>query len=101
MGSDYAPCRLSASAARPDRGPLMRIAFAFFGAALMVTGVAARIVAGRHHPQAVSGRFLLDSRPAGWPATTYEVVRVASFALLIFGAVIVALALIRELRRTS
>jgi len=28
-------------------------------------------------------------------------VRVASFALLIFGAVIVALALIRELRRTS
>jgi hypothetical protein len=78
----------------------MRIASAFFGAALMVAGVAARIIAGRHRPHATS-RFLLDSPPAGWPATTYDVVRVASFALLIFGAVIVALALIRELRRTS
>jgi hypothetical protein len=79
----------------------MRIAFAFFGAALMVAGVATRIVAGRHRPQAAAGRFLLDSRPVGWPATTYDAVRVASFALLIFGAVILALALAREFRRAS
>lgn len=77
----------------------MRIAFAFFGALLMVAGIAARIVAERHHPQLVSGGYLLNSRELGWPATTYDVVRVASFALLIFGAVIVALALVREFRR--
>jgi hypothetical protein len=79
----------------------MRIAFAFFGAAVMVAGVAARVVAGRHHPHAASVRFLLGSQKTGWPATTYDLVRVASFALLIFGAVIVALALVREFRRAS
>lgn len=70
----------------------------------MVGGIATLIVAGRHHPVAANSGFgsgyLLPIRSAsGWSATTYDLVRIGGWALLIFGAVVVAFALVRETRR--
>jgi hypothetical protein len=75
----------------------MRIALAFLGAALMVAGMAARIVASRHAPGITNYGLV----PYGWPATTYDLVRIGGWALLIFGAVTVAFALIREFRKPT
>jgi hypothetical protein len=36
----------------------------------------------------------------GFSTTTYDLVRISSWALIVFGAVIVAFALVRELRQT-
>ena len=78
----------------------MRITIAFFGAAMLVAGVAAWVIDDRHRPHVPDAGYLLSKR-TGWSATTFDLVRVASFALLIFGAVIVALTLIREYRRPA
>lgn len=71
---------------------------ALFGALLAAAGVAAQIVAGQHHPSYVTRTFLLTPEPVGWSHITYDLVRIGGWALLIFGAVIVALALVREFR---
>jgi hypothetical protein len=88
--------------------PLIRIALALFGALMMVAGIAARIVAAGHAP----GRTTLANstgycvgacatRATGWPQTTYDLVRISGWALIIFGALVVAVALIREFRTAS
>lgn len=78
----------------------MRIGFALLGGLLMVGGFAARIVASRHVPGFAPGTYILPAQPprTGWPTATYDLVRIGGWALLIFGAVIIALALVREFR---
>jgi cell division protein FtsX len=76
-------------------------AAALLGALLAAAGAAALIVAGRHHPVPASGSVLSRHGPSDWTPTTYDLVRVIGWALIIFGAVIVALALVRELRRAA
>jgi hypothetical protein len=80
------------------------VRYAVLGALLMVRGIAALIEAARHHPVAGNSGFgsgyLLPVHPAsGWNTTTYDLVRIGGWALLIFGVVIVALALAREVKR--
>ena len=65
------------------------------GALLIVGGIAALIEASRHRPIPTG----FGDTTSGWPATTYDLVRIGGWALLIFGAVIVAFALVRETRR--
>jgi hypothetical protein len=87
----------------------MRIALAFFGALLMVGGIAAQIEAGQHHPGYSSGAVIPGTGVqtgfgvgvTGWSPNTYSLVRIGGWALLIFGALIVAFALIREFRKTA
>jgi hypothetical protein len=76
----------------------MRLAGALLGALLIVAGIAAQIVAARHRPEYVTGGFSFG-RWTGWSSTAYDLVRIGGWALLVFGAVIVAFALIREFRR--
>ena len=75
--------------------------YALLGALLMVCGIAARIEAARHlcayGPKA---GVLTGACVVGWSPTTYDLVRIGGWALLIFGAVIVVFALVRELKRT-
>ena len=77
----------------------MRIAFAFFGALLVVGGIAALIEANQHHP--VTASVYSFTRSFGWSENAYSLVRIGGWALLIFGALIVAIALIREFRTAS
>jgi hypothetical protein len=86
----------------------MRIAFAFFGAVLVVGGIAAKIEAARHAPDYVvngpAGSYCsvpCHYHNVGWSQTLYDLVRIGGWALLIFGALIVAVALIREFRTAS
>ncbi len=72
--------------------------YSLLGALLIVGGIAALIEAGRHRPQTIDAGYLL-SHTTGWSPTGYDVVRIGGWALLIFGAVIVAFTLVRELRR--
>jgi hypothetical protein len=84
------------------------VRYALLGALFMVGGIAAQIVASRHMP---TTRFVGPTAAAGGRAcfnpcsqitvgqTTYDLVRIGGWALLIFGAVIVAFALVREVRR--
>lgn len=67
----------------------------------MVGGIAAQIVAQSHRPQysTVAGFGGSLGTWTGWSSTAYDLVRIGGWALLIFGAVTVALALIREIRR--
>lgn len=80
--------------------------YALLGALLMVGGIAARIEAARHQPGTTGGGTAANpfsggpSISYGWPATTYDLVRIGGWALLIFGAVIVLFTLVRELKRT-
>jgi hypothetical protein len=76
---------------------------ALLGALLAVAGIAALIVASRHH--AVFGHpggYSIVGEPpvrlSGWTTTTYDVVRIGGWALIVFGAVILLFAVIRELR---
>lgn len=86
----------------------MRIVAASFAALLMVAGLPARIVAGSHLPGYLTadgttnpfGSSTISVR-TGWPTTTYDLVRIGGWALLIFGGVIVAFALIREFRKAA
>jgi hypothetical protein len=87
----------------------MRIAVSFFGALLVVGGIAALIVAPRHAPNYVQthpGRFCVEpcSLPThniGWSQTLYDLARIGGWALVVFGALIIAVALIREFRTTT
>ncbi len=76
--------------------------YALLGALLIVGGIAAQIEASSHHPAASSpAGYVLPVFTTGWPPTTYDLVRIGGWALLVFGAVIVVFALVRELRRPS
>lgn len=55
----------------------MRVLPALFGGLLIALGVAARIVAARHHPF-YAGDFGTPERRVGWTFTTFDVVRGAS-----------------------
>jgi len=77
--------------------------YALLGALLVVGGIAALIEASTHRPQYSagvpgSGGFGAGFR-TGWPTTTYDLVRIGGWALLVFGVVIVAFSLVREVRR--
>jgi len=87
------------------------VRYALLGALLAAGGVAALIVAGQHHPGVTSGGVVIPGTNQGtgfgppvrygWPTTTYDLVRIGGWALLIFGAVIVLFALVRETRRPA
>jgi hypothetical protein len=88
-----------------------------FGALLVAAGIAALIVASRHHPGFTRVESPNDPRACvegdtaclakmggvlvgtGFSHTVYDVVRAGGWILIVFGAVIVAFALVRELRR--
>jgi hypothetical protein len=84
---------------------LLVVRYALLGALLAVGGIAAQIVAHRHRPGLTSGAapsgytFGFERVSVGWSSTAYDLVRVGGWALLIFGAITVAFALIREIRR--
>ncbi len=78
--------------------------YALIGALLVAGGIAAQIVAARHHPVAANSGFgsgyLLPIRAAsGWPTTTYDLARIGGWALVVFGVVIVVFSLVRETAR--
>jgi hypothetical protein len=69
---------------------------------MIVGGIAARIEAARHHPVPGCSDCSGPAQPAtGWSATAYDIVRIGGWALLVFGAVIVVFALVREFRRSA
>jgi hypothetical protein len=72
--------------------------YGLLGALFVVGGIAALIEASRHRSRTLNSQFLLSAH-TGWAATTYDLVRIGGWALVIFGAVIVAFALVREARR--
>ena len=76
-----------------------------FGATLVAAGIAAWIVAARHVPgRTVVSTYCIEpcaTKATGWSSTAYDLVRIGAWALLIFGAVTVALALVREYRRMA
>lgn len=64
------------------------------GAIILIAGVAGLIVASDHAPQialvhsaCVIGGPCPVHRVGGWPRTTYDAARIASFACLIVGAI--------------
>jgi hypothetical protein len=74
---------------------------------MMVAGITGGIVAHEHHPALIGGEVQIPgdgiSRGGpvvhtGWAMTVYDVVRIGAWALLIFGAIIVAFALVREFK---
>jgi hypothetical protein len=83
------------------------------GAVVVVAGIAAFIEAGSHHPEAhhplpsdfggpnVLGRLTLTSPATGWSQTAYDLVRIGAWALVIFGALLVIIGLIRYWRQPS
>jgi hypothetical protein len=83
------------------------VRYALLGALLIVGGIAAQIEAARHRPSIGSGPGrdvdgLVFSGPSfhlGWSSTAYDAVRICGWPLIIFGAVIIVFALVRELRR--
>jgi hypothetical protein len=72
--------------------------YALLGGGLIVGGIAALIVASRHRPHVLDAGFVL-SHPIGWSTTAYDAAWIGGAALLIFGAILVAFALVREIKR--
>ena len=75
-----------------------RVVAAVLGGFMIVAGITGGIVAHEHRV----GRVVrvpgdgIRVVYTGWPMTAYDVVRIAAWALLIFGAIIVAFAIVRE-----
>jgi hypothetical protein len=69
---------------------------------MMVAGITGGILAHEHHVgrvvRAPGSGVPTGVVYTGWSTTAYDVVRIGSWALLIFGAIIVAFALVREFR---
>ncbi len=66
------------------------------GGVLLIAGIAARIEATSHRPTLVPvpGGFAgMDAR-TGWAQSTYDLVRIGSWALIIVGLLLVAVGLI-------
>lgn len=71
------------------------------GAVLLIAAVVGFIVVPEHAPQFVCGGFgnpELGGQCAGWSRTTYDVARIATWALLVVGALVVVTGLIRYAR---
>jgi hypothetical protein len=72
---------------------------AFVGAAMVVAGIAALIVAHTHRPGPLAalgrefagpnvlGRLTLRGGPSEWSQTAYDLVRIGGWGLIVFGAV--------------
>ena len=82
---------------------------ALLGALLVIAGIAALVIASAHGPhlEVASNSGGGFSGPSNtfdttlvwdWPRTTYEAVRIGGWALIVFGLIIVAFALVRESR---
>jgi hypothetical protein len=67
----------------------------------MIVGVAVRVTAARHAPLATVNPAAYRFLRVGWPPTTYDIVVVIGWALLIVGIVSVAFALAQEVRLRS
>lgn len=85
----------------------IRVVAAVLGGLMMVAGITGGIVAHEHHPAVIGGEIQIPGGSAssagplvhvGWSMTVYDVVRIGGWALLIFGAIIVAFALVREFK---
>jgi hypothetical protein len=72
--------------------------YALLGALLIVGGIAARIISGHNKPERFTNTFGPQTC-SGWSQVAYGLVRIGGWALMVFGAVIVAFALVREFRR--
>jgi hypothetical protein len=77
---------------------------ALLGALLAAGGIAALIIAADHHPHFVSA-YLLNGGwgvggTVGWSSTKYDLVRIGGWTAIVFGVVIVAVALVREIRHS-
>ena len=71
------------------------------GAALLIAAVAGFVVVPEHAPQFVCGGFgevTSSDQCAGWSRTAYDVAKIATWALLIVGALLVVMGLIRYAR---
>jgi hypothetical protein len=77
---------------------MMRVVAALYGALLAVGGIAAQILAARHRPLSPSKYLLPGPSATSWSTNAYDAVRIGGRALIIFGVVIVAFALIREIK---
>jgi hypothetical protein len=84
-----------------------RVVAAVLGGLMMVAGITGGIVAHEHHPALIGGEVQIPGATVGnggplvrvgWSMTVYDVVRIGAWALLIFGAIIVAFALVREFK---
>jgi hypothetical protein len=67
----------------------------------MIAGVAVHVTAARHAPFTVPNPVSYRLFPRGWSPTTYDIVVVIGWALLIVGIVTVAFALAQEVRLRS
>lgn len=70
------------------------------GAALLIAAVVGFVVVPENAPRSVCGGFGEATGPqcAGWSRTAYDVAKIATWALLIVGALIVLMGLIRYAR---
>ena len=86
----------------------------FGGAIMVVAGIAAFIEAHSHHPvaevtlssvpriaRAESAAGVTPRPPSGWSTTTYDVVRIGGWALVIVGVLLVMVGLIAYARRPA
>jgi hypothetical protein len=77
------------------------------GALIVIAGIAALIVTANHYPEAhhtppldlsgenVLGTLTLTSHRSAWSQTAYDLARIGGWALVILGALIVIVGLIR------
>ena len=80
----------------------MRLTQALLGALLITGGIAARIEAAANRPVVTGGPtdyLMTHTYHLGWSKTAYDLTRIGGWALVVFGVVIVAFALVREFRR--
>ncbi len=70
------------------------------GAVLLIGAVAGFVIVPQHAPQSVCGGWGALGGPqcAGWSRSAYDAARIATWALLIVGALLVAMGLIRYAR---
>lgn len=76
------------------------------GALLLIAAVAGFVIAGGHRPVYTSGLEVCEGtnsggRCGGWTTTPYDVVRIATWACLIVGLILVLVGLIRTWRSAS
>jgi uncharacterized membrane protein HdeD (DUF308 family) len=73
------------------------VAITFLGATLAVAGIAGFIEATAHHPDEIC-RGVLERdcyTASGLSPTTYDLLRIGSWALVIFGALLIIVGLMR------
>lgn len=70
------------------------------GAVLMVGAAAGFVIVPEHKPRPTGwGTYLLDPTGAGWSRSLYDGLRIGTWALLIVGALLVAVGLINYANR--